>query len=362
MTTNYPTGLDDFTNVTPGTTDGSSSKVGEAVGGRTLSGFINDHNDATEALQVKVGIDGSAVTTTHDYKLSSVTSSAKAVSTAGDQTVAGTKTFSGDVLVTSPQITTGINDSNDVEVIGLTAAASAVNNFQISNSAAAGDLPLTAEGTDTNINISLLPKGTGVINVTGTTNYEDNVSGDDDIPNKKWVVDNTAAFPSLTTLLVGSTDSTATSDSRSVGVNTVAYARHFNIPADMVVNKISLEVTATSVAGTYDIAIFSEDGQTQVISVTSASVSGTGILTTAVSAVSLSAGNYWFVFLPNSTASNSFRFLNSSSGTVLMTGVVGEPDLAGTLAVTASTMPATITPTDIDGSSIDSTVFFRLDN
>lgn len=42
-------------------------------------------NDTIEALQDKVGVDGSAVTTTHDYKLSAVTGSAKAL-TAGTST------------------------------------------------------------------------------------------------------------------------------------------------------------------------------------------------------------------------------------------------------------------------------------
>ncbi len=41
-----------------------------------------------------------------------------------------------------------------------------------------------------NGDIQIVPDGTGVISVTGTTNYEDNVTDDDDIPNKKYVDDN----------------------------------------------------------------------------------------------------------------------------------------------------------------------------
>ncbi len=44
-----------------------------------------EHNDiagATEALEAKVGADSSAVTTSHDYKLSGVTGSDKAASVA----------------------------------------------------------------------------------------------------------------------------------------------------------------------------------------------------------------------------------------------------------------------------------------
>lgn len=47
----------------------------------------------------------------------------------------------------------------------------------------------TVKGIGTNIDIGFLPIGTGVLNVNGTTNYETNVTADDDIPNKKYVDD-----------------------------------------------------------------------------------------------------------------------------------------------------------------------------
>lgn len=72
----FPT---DLTNAADGVTD-------------VLAAHVNN-------LEAKVGIDGSAVTTSHDYKLSAVTSSAKAVSTEGTQTVNGVKTF-GDGIAT----------------------------------------------------------------------------------------------------------------------------------------------------------------------------------------------------------------------------------------------------------------------
>lgn len=50
-------------------------------------------NNEIVAIATKVGADSSAVTTSHDYKLSGVTGSAVAVSTEGAQTVTGTKTF-----------------------------------------------------------------------------------------------------------------------------------------------------------------------------------------------------------------------------------------------------------------------------
>lgn len=44
-------------------------------------------NDAIEALEAKVGVNGSAVTTSHDYKLSAITGSDKAVGASATQTL-----------------------------------------------------------------------------------------------------------------------------------------------------------------------------------------------------------------------------------------------------------------------------------
>jgi hypothetical protein len=59
MATSFPSGLDSFTNPSPG--DGLSSP--------SHAGQHADVNDAVEALQAKVGVDGSAVTGSLDYKV-----------------------------------------------------------------------------------------------------------------------------------------------------------------------------------------------------------------------------------------------------------------------------------------------------
>ena len=100
----------------------------------------DEHNlvaESVEALETKVGVDGSAVTTTHDYKLSNVTDGDKAVSDVtyqanktiietdivnletsdtqnvkitGNQTVSGVKTFTESPIVPTP--TTDFESSN----------------------------------------------------------------------------------------------------------------------------------------------------------------------------------------------------------------------------------------------------------
>lgn len=77
MATNFPASLDTLTNPT------ANDKV-------DVVSHADQHanaNDAIEALQAKVGANGSAVQTSHDFKLSEVTGPAKAVSTTAIQTL-----------------------------------------------------------------------------------------------------------------------------------------------------------------------------------------------------------------------------------------------------------------------------------
>lgn len=81
-----------------------------------------------------------------------------------------------------------VYDDNDAYIIStFQHNANAVNNFNFENSSTGNSLNIEAIGTDTNIDINILPKGNGVISVNGTTNYENNVTHDDDIPNKAYV-------------------------------------------------------------------------------------------------------------------------------------------------------------------------------
>lgn len=95
--TNFPTSLDSLTNPT------STNKL-------DLVSHSSQHinaNDAIEALEAKVGADGSAVTTSHDYKLSEVTSTDKAVGKTATQTLTN-KTL------TAPQINMGSDATGDM--------------------------------------------------------------------------------------------------------------------------------------------------------------------------------------------------------------------------------------------------------
>jgi hypothetical protein len=80
---------------------------------------------------------------------------------AGDVTLTGTQTLTNKTL-TSPKIGTKISDTNGNELLNLTATSSAVNELTLAN-AATGNGPILSATGETNVDINLNPKGTGVL-------------------------------------------------------------------------------------------------------------------------------------------------------------------------------------------------------
>jgi hypothetical protein len=79
----------------------------------------------------------------------------------GDVTLTGTQTLTNKTL-TSPKIGTSILDTNGNELALLTATGSAVNEFTLANAATGNGPTLSATG-ETNVDINLNPKGSGVL-------------------------------------------------------------------------------------------------------------------------------------------------------------------------------------------------------
>ena len=77
-------------------------------------------------------------------------------------TATSTTTLTNKTL-TSPKIGTSILDTNGLELALITATGSAVNEFTIANAAAGAGPTLSATGDESNVDINLNPKGSGVL-------------------------------------------------------------------------------------------------------------------------------------------------------------------------------------------------------
>ena len=90
------------------------------------------------------------------------------LATAGTVTETGTQTLTNKTL-TSPKIGTSILDTNGNELFLLTATSSAVNQLTYANAATGNKPSFTASGGDTNIGVSIQPKGSGTVTIDALT-------------------------------------------------------------------------------------------------------------------------------------------------------------------------------------------------
>ena len=86
----------------------------------------------------------------------------------GDVTLTGTQTLTNKTL-TAPKIGTSILDTSGNELFKLTATGSAVNELTYNNASTGNKPTFTASGGDTNIGVSIQPKGTGTITLDNLT-------------------------------------------------------------------------------------------------------------------------------------------------------------------------------------------------
>jgi len=104
MATNFPTTLDDSTTI-PVESASTVLATNHVVAHQNIQ-------DAIEAVEAKVGVNSSAVTTSHDYKLSEILTTDKSVGKSATQTLTN-KTLTSPVI-TSPALTVGSDATGDL--------------------------------------------------------------------------------------------------------------------------------------------------------------------------------------------------------------------------------------------------------
>jgi len=133
----------------------------------------SDLNNALNAIATTNSVSGNPATT-YAYQIFHDTAASQ-----GLKQRDGSNANSNGLLLYRPLVRDGIYDPANVtlEMIKFTGVASAVNELNITN-AITGSAPiLSATGDDTNIGITLTPKGTGSVSVTGDLSVSGSITG-----------------------------------------------------------------------------------------------------------------------------------------------------------------------------------------
>lgn len=187
VVSHFPSAENGFTTTTSGSVSSGAATVGlNSVAGYTngeVVVFVIDPTDASKK-QTFTGImdtGGSQVTsvvwtagtnqahsagaTVVDYATATHISMITKGLLVG-HTQAGLHTLGSSDTITSSKVITGLNDTNGNEIFKVGATGSAVNEVTLTN-AATGNAPvISASGGDTNVGLTLTPKGTGNVSMT----------------------------------------------------------------------------------------------------------------------------------------------------------------------------------------------------
>ena len=135
----------------------------------------------------------------------------------------------------------------------------------------------------------------------------------------------------------------------AVATNTVMGLALVSVPHKIAVSEISIAVGTVTTPGTLGLAVFSNDGQTRHINITTASISASNsqVTTSLGGDVTLDPGLYYFAINPDGSASMTVylwagAYSNfSDSG---FTSTAGLNELSGSIAVSAGAMATTFDP------------------
>lgn len=232
--------------------------------------------------------------------------------------------------LTTPKFVNGgyIADANGNELIKLITVASAVNDISITNAATAGAPTISATGTDANVSLNLVPKGTGTVQINGVDAVT--ISATQTLTNKTW---NGATIG----LAYGGTGATTAATARTnLGATTVG-ANLFVLtnPSAIRYLRVNTDNTVTTIDGT--------TLRTEIAAVSS--VAGTGTVSgLTLTGTVTSSGN---LVLGGTLAVTPSDFASQTANTVLAApnGAAGVPTFRALVAADIPTLNQNTTGT-----------------
>ncbi len=137
----------------------------------------------------------------------------------------------------------------------------------------------------------------------------------------------------------------------------------FTVPTQITVNQLSYNIGAVTTAGTYKVCVYTEDGATKKIDVTSGT-NGTSVNNVSVGAIVLAPGNYYVAMGCATTCSNTVSHWTSTSQNGFNIAVPASKEVyEGTVTMTSGTCNSTITTTSAGITATNSkTPVIRFDN
>lgn len=373
--------------ITPTTVNGltvtTSTGTLTITNGKTLSLSNTLTFTGTDSSSVAFGTGGTVAYRSNNLSVFAATTSAQLAGIITNETGSGSLVFATSPTLVTP--TLGVATVTSVNKVAITAPATSATltiadgkTFTVSNT-------LTMQGTDSTVftfpsssdtvvtlsaTQTLTNKSIAETQVTFTDVTTGNVSTTKHgfapkAPNDATkYLDGTGAY----SVPAGSSSATVTTfytlpisgldsyGSLQNATNTRMRGGMFSLPFSITVNTITLESVTVGTSGTVDVAIYSADGQTKVISdQTTGTISGAGIqVMTLGSPVALTTGNYYLMVVPNSTADVNLKSVKSTDTIINGSTTVAIGYLDG---LSAGTLPATFTPTALTAAFDQMTLF-----
>lgn len=234
-------------------------------------------------------------------------------------TLTGTETFTNKTL-TSPRIGTSVLDTNGNVILGISPLGSAVNYLSISNSNTGAPVTLQALGSDTNISMYVLPKGSGgVIVSNGVTNADQLVLA------AQTAVTDAGAAGTLTTANLSATRTWTLPDSSG----TVSLSGHTHSAADITSGNLlanRLQSSATDLGATnVNVNLSNSNGSYVTNFVTDGGLWGDGLrLTNTQPSISnIDSSVTYLIFTPEASAVNYPQFRSAATGNPVILAAKG---------------------------------------